>query len=304
MERLFAAVGALALSSLLLKVLSSIYKTFLRPEKNFKKLGKWVVITGATDGIGKAYALAFAKRGMSVVLISRTESKLKDVAKEITDKYSGVETKYIVCDYSQFDEKARESVSAALKDLDIAILINNVGVSYSYPKFFHELSDTDVSNLLEMNTSSTTWMTRAVLPGMLERKRGAIVNIASAAGLYTMPLLAQYSAAKAYIEKFSRGLNAEYAAKGVAVQCQAPFFVATKLAKLRKSFTVPTPDAYVKLGIRWIGQGDAVASPFWFHALQGYVMGVLPSFFVDKQVMGLHMAIRKKGMKKEAAKKE
>jgi 17beta-estradiol 17-dehydrogenase / very-long-chain 3-oxoacyl-CoA reductase len=73
--------------------------TFLRPGKNLKKLGKWAVVTGATDGIGKAYAMALAKKGMSVVLISRTEAKLKEVQGEIIAKgYNGVEVKYIVCD--------------------------------------------------------------------------------------------------------------------------------------------------------------------------------------------------------------
>lgn len=299
-----SAIGILTSVLLTLKIVSSAYKTFLRGEKKFTKWGKWVVITGATDGIGKAYAMYFAKKGLSIVLISRTESKLQAVAKEITDKYSGVETKYVVCDYSKFDKKAQDHVFAAIKDLDIAILVNNVGVSYPYPKYFHELSEESVFNLMEMNISSTTWMTRMVLPGMLERKRGAIVNIASAAGLYTMPLLAQYSAAKAYVEKFSRGLASEYASKGITVQCQVPFYVATKLAKMRKSFTVPTPDEFVRLAGRWIGhKGDVVVSPFWFHAVQGYLMGVLPGWLVDPQVLALHAAIRRKGMKKEAQKK-
>lgn len=68
------------------QVLVNLYKWFLRPSKNLAKLGKWAVITGATDGIGKAYALQLAKKGISVLLISRTESKLVEVAKEITDK--------------------------------------------------------------------------------------------------------------------------------------------------------------------------------------------------------------------------
>lgn len=300
----FAAIGAIASLSFLHKVITSTYKTFLRPEKKFKKMGKWAVITGATDGIGKAYALALAKRGMSIVLISRTEAKLQAVAKEIDEKgYEGVETKYIVCDYSNFDKKAQDSVSNAIKDLDIGILINNVGVSYPYPKFFHELSDDQVASLMEMNISSTTWMTKMVIGGMEQRKRGSIVNIASAAGLYTMPLLAEYSAAKAYIEKFSRGLSSEYGKKNITVQCQTPFYVATKLAKMRKSFTTPTPDEYVKLALRWIGYSDVVVSPYWFHATQGYLMSVLPSRVVDPKVLGMHLAIRKKGMKKEAAKK-
>ncbi len=276
----------------------------MRPAKNLKRLGKWAVVTGATDGIGKAYALALAKKGMSVLLISRTEKKLQEVCKEINDKkYPGVESKYVVCDYSNFDQEARGKVAAAISPLDIGVLVNNVGVSYPYPKFFHELTDEQVASLIEMNVNSTTWMTKIVIGGMVERKRGAIVNIASAACLYTMPLLAQYSAAKGYLEKFSRGLNAEYSAKGVTVQCQVPFYVATKLAKLRKSFTVPTPAVYVKMGIKWIGYKDPVVSPFWFHAFQGWVMLCLPSSLVDAIVMNMHMAIRKAGMKKEAMKK-
>lgn len=299
-----AALGAVVAGTFALKVLSSTYKTFLRPGKKMTKLGKWAVITGATDGIGKAYALALAKKGMSIMLISRTEEKLKAVAMEIDQKkYTGVETKYIVCDYSKFDKSARDKVAAGLKDLDVGVLINNVGVSYPFPKYFHELTEDQVSSLMEMNVNSTTWMTQIILPGMVERKRGAIVNIASAAGLYTMPLLAQYSAAKGYIEKFSRSLNAEYSGKGITVQCQAPFYVATKLAKLRKSFTVPTPTEYVKLAINWIGHGEPVVSPCWFHACQGWVLLHLPNFIVEKGLMTMHMVIRKKGLKKEAQKK-
>jgi len=282
-----------------LKVLGSVYKLFIRPSKNLAKLGKWAVITGATDGIGKAYAKALAKKGISIVLISRTEEKLKAVAKELEVAY-GVETKIVVCDYSNFDKSAREKVNAALASLDIGILLNNVGVSYSFPKYFHELSDDEVGALMEMNINSTTWMTKMVIGGMVERKRGAIVNISSASGLYTMPLLAEYSAAKGYVEKFSRGLNAEYSTKGVTVQCQVPFYVATKLAKLRKSFTVPDPDSYVKLAIRWVGQSESVVSPFWFHSFQGWVMESLPQSVVDHVVMAMHASIRKRGLKKEA----
>jgi short-subunit dehydrogenase len=88
-----------------------------------------------------------------------------------------------------------------------------------------------------MNVNSTTIMTHLVLPGMVARRRGAVVNIASSAGCHTMPLLAQYSAAKGYIAMFSRALQAECRGSNVTVQCQVPFYVATKLAKLRKAMT-------------------------------------------------------------------
>eukprot|EP00959_Pyramimonas_sp_CCMP1952_P153693 3215633-Pyramimonas_sp.AAC.1 len=83
----------------------------------------------------------------------------------------GVKAEYVVCDYSKFDEKARAKVSAALKPLEIGVLVNNVGVSYPYPKYFQNLTEEQVSNLMEMNVNSTTWMTYMVLPGMVERKK-------------------------------------------------------------------------------------------------------------------------------------
>jgi len=297
-------IGGLSVVSFAFKALIAIYKAFLRPGKNVAKFGKWAVVTGATDGIGKAYAMALAKKGMSIVLISRTESKLAAVKKEIEDrKYSGVEVKYVVCDYSQFNTKAQDSVAAVVKPLNVGVLINNVGVSYPFPKYFHELTDEQTLQLMEMNVNSTTIMTKMLIDGMVERKKGIILNLASAAGTITSPLLAEYSAAKGYVEKFSRGLHAEYSSRGIFVQCQVPFYVATKLAKRRKSFDCPTPDEYAVMGMRWIGQNDSVCSPFWFHSLQGYVMDILPASFVVGVTMNMHMGIRKRGMKKEAAMK-
>jgi len=299
-----AVFGAAIVLSKSLKVLGSLYQTFLRPGKDLKKLGKWAVVTGCTDGIGKAYATALAKKGMSVVLISRTESKLQDLKKEIDGKgYNGVETKIVVCDYSKFDQKARDTVSAAIKDIDVGVLINNVGVSYRYPMFFNELASDEIANLMEMNVNSTTWMTKFVIDGMVERRRGAIINMSSGSAMYTLPLLAEYSGAKSFIVSFSKALNAEYAKKGISVQCQIPFYVATKLAKMRKSFTVPTPDDFIRVAMKTIGQSECVVSPYWPHTLMGAVMDIMPESIVTSVIMSMHMAIRKRGMKKDAAKK-
>eukprot|EP00534_Pseudo-nitzschia_fraudulenta_P002001 CAMPEP_0201119354 /NCGR_PEP_ID=MMETSP0850-20130426/3508_1 /ASSEMBLY_ACC=CAM_ASM_000622 /TAXON_ID=183588 /ORGANISM="Pseudo-nitzschia fraudulenta, Strain WWA7" /LENGTH=315 /DNA_ID=CAMNT_0047385031 /DNA_START=49 /DNA_END=996 /DNA_ORIENTATION=- len=302
-ENVACGIVALATLNLCMKAVSHLYKTFLRPSKNFKKYGKWAVVTGATDGIGKAYAFAFAKKGMSILLISRTEAKLQAVKKEIESKnYPGVEVSYLVCDYSKFDKAAQDKVAKVVTELEVGVLVNNVGVSYRYPMFFHELSDGEVQDLMTMNIDSTVWMTRMVLPGMLERKKGAIVNISSASAMYDLPLLAEYSGSKSFVEKFSRAINEEYKSKGINCQAQIPFFVATKLAKQRKSLMVPEPKDFVALAIKWVGYNDAVVSPFFLHAFQGWVMDVLPSSIVASQIMKLHLSIRKRGMKKEAAK--
>ena len=112
--------------------------------------------------------------------------------------------------------------------------------------------------MLEMNINSTVWMTRMVLDGMAKRRRGSIVNLSSGSAEHTMPLLAEYGAAKMFVARFSESLYAEYRGRGVRVQCQIPFYVATKLAKLRKSLTVPTADAYVAMSMRWLGYGGVV----------------------------------------------
>mmetsp|Transcript_14452 Transcript_14452/g.17568 ORF Transcript_14452/g.17568 Transcript_14452/m.17568 type:complete len:316 (+) Transcript_14452:53-1000(+) len=301
---LLAGLGSLVVATSIVKILGGGYKLFVRPSKKLTKFGKWAVVTGATDGIGKAYAKQLAKKGMSIVLISRTEAKLKDVKEEIEKSYNGVEIKYVVCDYSNFDDKAKDAVKQVIGGLEVGVLINNVGVSYRYPMFFHELSDDEVAALVEMNVNSTTWMTRFVLNGMVQRKKGAIVNISSGSAVYTLPLLAEYSAAKSFIEKFTLALNAEYGPRGISVQCQIPFYVSTKLAKMRKSLSVPSPDDFAKRGIKFVGQPEPVASPYWVHAMMGWVLDHLPTSVVTTIIMSMHLSTRKRGLKKDAAKKE
>lgn len=134
------------------QVLTNFYKYFLRPSKNLKKLGEWAVVTGATDGIGKAYAFKLAKRGLNIVLISRTEAKLNAVKAEIEEKYPSVQVKVVICDYSDFNAKLRAKVEKAVKDLDVGVLVNNVGVSYQFPKYFSELNEEEVAGLMEVRT--------------------------------------------------------------------------------------------------------------------------------------------------------
>lgn len=243
------------------QVLGVTYRYLLRPPLKLTKFGKYAVVTGATDGIGKAYAHALSKRGMSLVLISRTESKLRAVADEIDSTAKGgttEKTRIVVCDYSNFDDGARSRVAKELAGLDVGVLINNVGVSYRYPMYFHELSESEVGDVVEMNVNSTVRMTKMVIDGMAKRRRGTILNVSSGSAGYAMPLLAEYGAAKMFVQRFSESLDAEYGRRGVRVQCQVPFYVATKLAKLRKSLTVPTAEEYAKMGVDWLGYGGVV----------------------------------------------
>lgn len=285
-------------------IIAGFYSSFLKSGKNLKKCyGSWAVVTGATDGIGKAMAFELAKKGQNVVIISRTQSKLDECASEIKAKFPNVEIKTIAVDFGKFDEAAREKVTNELNKLEVGVLINNVGVSYPFPQYFNELSKDKVEEMMTLNVNSTTWMTYIVLDGMIQRKKGAIVNMASTACMVTSPLLSGYSAAKGYIKHFSESLNCELKGKGIHVQCQVPLFVTTKLAKIKKpTLFVPTPATFAKCAVAAIGSG-CVVTPYWAHKLQLYFMHMLPSFIVNKIVFDMHLDLRRRALKKESEKK-
>jgi 17beta-estradiol 17-dehydrogenase / very-long-chain 3-oxoacyl-CoA reductase len=301
-----SAVGLFVILSFVWNFVSGFYNHFLRPGKNIvKSFGKWAIVTGATDGIGKAMAFELAKKGCNIILISRTQSKLDDCKQELLKKYPNVECEVLAIDYSKYDADAEARIVKAIGVKDIGVLVNNVGISYPNTKYFHELEDVNVEQLMTLNVNSTTNMTRLVLPGMISRKRGTVVSIGSAAGVSTSPLLSQYGAAKSYIAMFSRAMNEEYKAFNISFQCQVPLFVTTKLAKLKKtSFFIPSPSTYAKSAVAAIGY-DSLISPYWTHALQIWFLMNAPEWLVVSITKNMHLDIRKRAIRKaEKAKAE
>ncbi|KAK9862621.1 hypothetical protein WJX84_010429 [Apatococcus fuscideae] len=212
-------------------LLSNVYIYFVRAPKNLQKLGSWAVITGATDGIGKAYAFALTKKGISVVLVSRSEQRLQTTAEELCAKNPSSTIKTVAVDLAAIADSATgaqnngwASLQQAVSDLDVGLLINNVGLSYDHPEFFDQLPEGDALQMIQLNVMAATKITRLVLPSMKARRRGAIVFIGSAAAtvLPASPLLAVYGATKAYLDQLARSLSLENMSAGISIQNQAP----------------------------------------------------------------------------------
>ncbi|CAI9275146.1 unnamed protein product [Lactuca saligna] len=243
---------------------------------------------------------------LNLILVGRNPKKLEDVSSEIQSKFSKTQIKNVIFDLTGDLSEGIKKITEAIEGLDVGVLINNAGISYPYARFFHEVDDELLNNLIKVNVEATTKVTQAVLPAMLKRKRGAIVNIGSGAAIVipSDPLYAVYAATKAYIDQFSRCLYVEYKNSGIDVQCQVPLYVATKMASIkRSSFFVPSPTGYAKAGLRWLGH-DPRCTAYWPHSVIWALLNSLPEFAVDSWRLGFCLQIRKRGQLKDSRKKE
>ncbi|XP_065197236.1 very-long-chain 3-oxoacyl-CoA reductase-like [Sycon ciliatum] len=266
---------------------------------HIRKLGEWAVVTGATDGIGKAYAEEFARCGLNVFLISRTQSKLDQCAAELAEKFPDREFRTLALDFSGGAE-VYGPLQTVLPELDVGVLVNNVGMGYDYPMPYHEVSEDLAARMVNVNVLSMAMMTRIVLPGMVERHRGAIVNVGSASGLVPTPFLALYGGSKAFADFFTRAMEAEYAGKGVTFQSVMPFFVATKLAKIRRPrIDAPSPTTFVRSAIRTIGVSSRTQG-YWVHSLIACLAyRNLPGFALTRLISNTNSNLRKVALRKK-----
>lgn len=188
--------------------------------------GKTALVTGAGKGIGKAIAIALAKEGVNVGLIARTLKDLQEAAAEIDA--IGVKTAFAVADISNMAEvnDGVEKVQSALGHIDI--LINNAGTG-TFGKFL-ELSPEEWEKQVKVNLFGVYYTTRAVLPQMIERQTGDIVNISSTAGQKGAAITSAYSASKFGVMGLTESLMQEVRKHNIRVTAMAPSTVVTELA--------------------------------------------------------------------------
>jgi uncharacterized protein len=176
-------------------------------------------VTGASAGIGSAIARELAVRGHGLVLVARRHDRLAALAEELASEH-GVRTEAIACDLAKPAQRGRLPKQIAQLGLEVEILVNNAGFATGGP--FQEADPARELEQVRVLVEAPVALTSAFVPGMVDRGRGAILNVASTAGMQPMPYSAGYSAAKAYVLTFSEALHQELRGKGVTVTALAP----------------------------------------------------------------------------------
>lgn len=189
------------------------------PDPPRQRRAETVLITGASSGIGRELARLYASDGAELVLIARSEDKLRQLADELAAKY-GVEAQVLPADLSR-PASPRDVVEAlAQRHIDVDVLVNNAG--FGARGSVAEIGVERQLEMIEVNVAALTQLTVLLLPGMLERRRGAILNVASTAAFQPGPKQAVYCATKAYVLSFTEALAEEVRGSGVRVCCLAP----------------------------------------------------------------------------------
>jgi len=177
------------------------------------------LITGASAGIGREVARELARRGHGVVLVARRKQRLDALADELNAEY-GVRAETIACDLGKAASRARLPGRITELGFDVEILINNAGFATGGP--FHEADPSRELEQVRVLVEAVVALTSAFLPAMVNRRRGAILNVASTAAMQPLPYAAGYSAAKAYVLTFSEAVHQEVSGRGVTVTALCP----------------------------------------------------------------------------------
>ncbi|KAI8622486.1 3-ketoacyl-CoA reductase [Chytriomyces sp. MP71] len=306
-----AAIGALALGRVVFGLANTLANAYLIPGKSLKefgteKVGKWAVVTGASDGIGREFVLQLASQGLKVLLISRNQSKLDAVASE-----AKTECKTLSFDFASASADDYARLAKVVEGLDggVAVLINNVGVNHEFPVPFLDETTKTADSIVEVNILAQMRITRIVAPLMVSAKKGLIVNIGSLAGIVPSGYLSVYSASKSFLRFWSIALAKELAPSNVHVEHMRAFFVVTNMSKIRKpTWTTPTAKQFVKAALKNVGK-SIDSTPYPSHAIINWILSFVPESFLVDYSNQMHIDIRKRALKKKereaaAAKKE
>ncbi|WP_106401083.1 SDR family NAD(P)-dependent oxidoreductase [Actinocorallia populi] len=232
------------------------------------------LITGASSGLGAEFAAQLAAQGHDLVLVARSGDRLAALAGRLTAEH-GVRAHVLVQDLAEPDAASRVADGLADRGLSVDLLVNNAG--FGTCGRFEEISGARDHDQLMVNVVALVDLTHELLPGMLERGRGSIINVASNAGFQPSPYFAVYGASKSFVLNFGLALRQEYRKRGIRVLtlCPGPvetaFFdtIGTRRAAVTGSMTTPEP--VVRATLRALERDRGYVIPGFGNALAAHL---------------------------------
>jgi uncharacterized protein len=191
--------------------------------------GATCLITGASSGIGAELARGLAERGHGVTLVARREERLRELADELVEAH-GVRADVITADVSSPRGRERLQAAVAEREVDVEVLVNNAG--FGSGGAFVELDGERETSMVRTNVEAVVALSHAFLPGMVERERGAVLNVASLIAFQPVPYQATYGASKAFVLSFTDALHEELRGTGVAATAVCPGPVRTEFGEM------------------------------------------------------------------------
>uniref|UniRef100_A0A8C1VYF9 Hydroxysteroid dehydrogenase like 1 n=1 Tax=Cyprinus carpio TaxID=7962 RepID=A0A8C1VYF9_CYPCA len=242
-----------------------------------QQYGQWALVCGASEAIAKAYAEELARHGICVILISSDITNLADTAKAISDTY-GVEAILIEADFSQ-GPSASKPIKDAISSKDIGFIVNSLDASLDLSQDFTDLSESVVWDTINRNIVAATLVTRLALPAMVERGKGAVVNISAGHCLCPTSRKAALCASTAFLDNFSRSLHYEYGHRGVFVQSLLPFRVSSRGSEGYgpAGWLVPSPQLYASHAFSTLGVSHRTTG-YWPHTIQFRLVQCMPEW--------------------------
>lgn len=236
---------------------------------------KLALVTGASGGIGLEFAKLLAQAGYDLALVARSKEKLESIAADLRTRH-GIAAQSVACDLAQ--PQAPHELFAQVPRCDV--LVNNAG--FANNDKFWRIPETQTLDELQVDVVALTQLTRLYLPGMVERKDGKILNVASTAGFLPGPNMAVYYAGKAYVISFSEAIADEVRGTGVTVTVLCPGATATGFqarasAKETMLFRLPLAkaSAVAKAGIDGMMRGKTVVVP----GITNKLVAIAPKLF-------------------------
>jgi hypothetical protein len=246
---------------------------------------EYVLITGASEGLGREFAKLFAADRFPIVLVARNHSRLAEIARELSSLH-GVDVRIIAKDLSR--PGAAQEIKEELDGQAIAVgtLVNNAGCGIHGPFDRSDWKATEA--MLSLNIMALTHLTRLLLPGMIARASGKVLNVASTAAFQPGPFMACYFASKAYVLSFTEALSGELSGTGVTATAFCPGPVKTQFQKrsgtehIRENAFAMEAGPAARMAYRDMMKGKRIVIPGFFNKLLAFLVRITPRGLVLK----------------------